>query len=59
MSAQFAKNQTVRVRAVVPQGSIEAFRMDEDGVVYCRFTWTDVNGKTITRWFNQSELEAV
>jgi hypothetical protein len=59
MSTQFTKNQTVRVRAVIPQGAVEAFRMDEDGVVYCLFTWIDINGKTVTRWFNESELEAV
>jgi hypothetical protein len=59
MATQFAKNQTVRVKTVVPQGAVEALRMDEDGVVYCRLTWTDVNGKSQTRWFAESDLEAV
>jgi hypothetical protein len=59
MATQFTKNQTVRVKTVVPQGAVEALRMDEDGVVYCRLTWVDVNGITQTRWFAESDLEAV
>jgi uncharacterized protein YodC (DUF2158 family) len=59
MATQFSKNQTVRVKAVIPQGPVEAFRMDEDGVVYCRISWTDLNGKTKSRWFTETELEAV
>ena len=59
MATQFNKNQTVRVKTVVPQGAVEALRMDEDGVVYCRLTWTDVDGVSQTRWFAESELEAV
>jgi hypothetical protein len=49
----------VRVKTVVPQGTVEALRMDEDGVVYCRLTWTDVNGVSQTRWFAESSLQAV
>ena len=59
MATQFTKNQTVRVKTVVPQGNVQALRMDEDGVVYCLLTWTDVNGKSQTRWFAESDLEAV
>ena len=59
MATQFTKNQTVRVKTVDPQGAVEALRMDEDGVVYCRMTWTDVNGVSQTRWFAESELETV
>lgn len=59
MATQFSKNQTVRVKTVVPQGAVDALRMDEDGVVYCRLTWTDVSGNVQTRWFAESELEAV
>lgn len=58
MATQFSKNQVVRVKTVVPQGAVEALRMDDDGVVYCRLTWTDVNGASQTRWFAESELEA-
>jgi hypothetical protein len=59
MATQFTKNQTVRVKTVVPQGAVQALRMDEDGVVYCLLTWTDVNGVSQTRWFAESDLEAV
>ena len=59
MATQFAKNQTVRVKTVVPQGAVQALRMDEDGTVYCLLTWTDVNGVSQTRWFAESDLEAV
>lgn len=58
MATTFTKNQTVRVRAVVPQGAVEALRMDEDGTVFYRITWTDLEGRTQTRWFAESELEA-
>jgi hypothetical protein len=58
MATQFTKNQNVRVKTVVPQGAVEALRMDEDGVVYYRLTWTDVNGVSQTRWFAESDLEA-
>jgi hypothetical protein len=58
MATQFSKNQTVRVKAIVPQGPVMSLRMDEDGVVYYRISWADENGKTKSRWFAESELEA-
>ena len=59
MATTFTKGQEVKVRAVIPQGAIQAFRMDEDGVVYCSLIWTDVDGKEQSRWFKESELVAV
>lgn len=59
MATTFSKNQNVRVKTVVPQGQVEALRMDEDGTVYCRISWTDVEGVPQTRWFAENELEAV
>ena len=59
MATQFTKNQEVRVKTVVPQGNVQALRMDEDGVVYCLLTWTDIDGKSQTRWFAETDLEAV
>lgn len=59
MATQFSKNQTVRVKSLIPQGAVEALRMDEDGVVYCRITWTDADGVSQTRWFSEAQLEAV
>lgn len=59
MATTFSKGQQVRLNAVLPQGSVEAFRMDEDGIVYCWISWTDVNGNEQARWFKESELVAV
>lgn len=58
MAAQFAKGQTVRVIAVVPEGPIQAFRMDEDGNVFCLVQWTDVDGVEQERWFPENMLAA-
>ena len=58
MATQFTKNQAVRVKTVVPQGNVQALRMDADGVVYCLLTWTDIDGNSQTRWFAESDLEA-
>jgi len=57
MATTFTKNQTVRVKTVVPQGPIQALRMDEDGTVFYRISWTDVEGNSQTRWFAENELE--
>lgn len=59
MATTFTKNQAVRVKAIVPQGPIEALRMDENGVVSYRISWTDAKGRTQTRWFSEDELESV
>jgi hypothetical protein len=59
MATTFTKSQTVRAKTVVPQGPIEAIRMDEDGTVFYRISWTDTAGIPHTRWFAESELEAV
>jgi hypothetical protein len=59
MATTFTKNQTVRVKTVVPQGPIDALRMDENGVVFYRVSWVDAAGNTQSRWFAENELEAV
>lgn len=56
MATKFAKNQVVKVNAVVPQGPVLAFRMDEDGVVYCLIEWVDVDGTPQQRWFAEDQL---
>lgn len=56
MATQFQKGQVVRVASVVPQGPVQAFRMDEDGVVYCLIQWTDVDGNAQERWFAEGDL---
>jgi hypothetical protein len=56
MATKFAKNQQVKVKTVVPQGPVQALRMDEDGNFYYLIEWTDVEGKTQTRWFEEKDL---
>jgi len=56
MANKFSKNDVVKLNTVVPSGPIEAFRMDSDGVVYCKISWTDANGATQTRWFPEGDL---
>jgi uncharacterized protein YodC (DUF2158 family) len=56
MAAKFKKGDVVKVKTVVPQGPVQALRMDEDGVVYCKMEWTDANGDVQERWFNEAEL---
>jgi hypothetical protein len=56
MATKFAKNQQVKVKAVIPQGPVQALRMDEDGNFYYLIEWTDVEGKTQTRWFEEEDL---
>jgi uncharacterized protein YodC (DUF2158 family) len=58
MATMFAKSQVVRLKAVVPQGPVQALRMDEDGVVSYLVQWTDAAGQTQSRWFTEDELEA-
>jgi uncharacterized protein YodC (DUF2158 family) len=53
----FKKGDVVKVKAVVPQGPVQALRMSEDGVVSYLIEWTD-GEKTHQRWFEQDELVA-
>jgi len=59
MATAFRKGDTVRLKAVVPQGPVLALRMDEDGVVWYLLTWTDSNDVVQQRWFSENELVAV
>jgi len=56
MATKFKRGDRVKVNAVIPSGAIEAFRMDEDGCVWCQMTWVDVEGNTQTRWFKADDL---
>jgi len=58
MATKYTKGESVKVNTVVPAGPVQALRMDEDGVVYCLLTWTDVNGQSQKRWFPEDELVA-
>jgi len=57
--ANFKKGDTVKLVAVVPQGPVEAMRMDEDGNVQYLISWADVNGTVHSRWFDEAQLTAV
>ena len=56
MATEFKKGQVVRVREVVPEGPVQALRMDEDGTVYYLIQWTDVDGVAQERWFAEDVL---
>ena len=55
MATKFTKGQQVKLSAVVPSGPVKAFRMDEDGVVWCLLEWS-VNGESVERWFREDDL---
>lgn len=59
MATEFKKGQVVRVNTVVPQGPVQALRMDEEGTVYCLLQWVDSNGTQHERWFPEDVLVAV
>lgn len=56
MATKFKKGDAVSVNTVVPQGPVEALRMDEDGNFFYLLSWTDVNGQEQSRWFAEEEL---
>ena len=57
MATKFAKGDVVKVKAVVPQGPVIKFRMDEEsGAVSYLLQWVDVDGHTQERWFTEDEL---
>jgi uncharacterized protein YodC (DUF2158 family) len=55
--AKFKKGDVVKVKATVPEGPVDGFRMDEEGNVLYLFSWTDGEGNNQTRWFDEAELE--
>lgn len=58
MATKFKKGDVVKVAQVIPQGPVQALRMDEDGTVYCLIEWTDADGVAQKRWFAEDELVA-
>ena len=59
MATTFKKGDTVKVIMTVPQGPVEALRMDEDGNFFYLVSWTDTNGAAQARWFAEADLTAV
>lgn len=58
MSTKFKKGEVVKVQAVIPQGPVQALRMDEDGNFYYLIEWTDKDGLVQSRWFDEKDLTA-
>jgi len=55
MATKFKKGDVVKLNAPVPQGTVAALRMDEDGNVSYMMEWQD-GGNTHTRWFEEAQL---
>jgi uncharacterized protein YodC (DUF2158 family) len=55
----FKKGELVQVKAVNPEGSVQALRMLDDGTVQCMLIWVDADGKEQSRWFDETDLQAV
>jgi uncharacterized protein YodC (DUF2158 family) len=57
MATKFTKGDVVKVKAVVPQGPVVKFRMDEEsGAVSYLIQWVDAEGHAKERWFAEDEL---
>jgi len=54
----FKKGDTVKLVVAVPQGPVEALRMDEDGNFSYLVSWTDADGVVQSRWFDEAQLTA-
>ena len=59
MATTFKKGDIVKLVAIVPQGPVEALRMDEDGNFHYLISWADANGVMQSRWFEEAQLAAV
>lgn len=60
MATTFKKGDIVKLSVVVvPEGPVQAMRMDEDGTIQCLVEWTDADGNTQQRWFDEADLVAV
>ena len=56
MATMFKKGDNVKLVVVVPQGPVEALRMDEDGNFQYLISWTDAAGVVQSRWFDEAQL---
>jgi hypothetical protein len=56
MATKFKKGDEVKIIGVIPQGPVEALRMDEDGNFFYLISWTDVEGNNQSRWFAEENL---
>lgn len=54
--ATFKKGDSVKLKAVVPEGPVQSIRMDEEGVVSYLVEWVDAEGEVQQRWFAEHDL---
>jgi hypothetical protein len=59
MATAFKKGDTVKLVGVIPEGPVQALRMDEEGNVAYLVEWTDAEGQSQQRWFDEDKLVAV
>ena len=53
---KFVKGQIVKVNSVIPQGPVEAYRMDDSGTIYCLISWIDEESIAQSRWIKEDVL---
>lgn len=58
MATKFKKGDTVKLVSVVPEGPVTSLRMDEDGNFFYFVEWTDADGNSQGRWFEEDQLAA-
>lgn len=58
MATKFKKGDAVQLVVTVPAGDVQSLRMLDDGTVQCLISWTDGEGHTQERWFNEDDLTA-
>jgi hypothetical protein len=56
MASQFKKGDLVKLATVVPEGPVQSIRMTDEGVVQYLVGWTDADGITHERWFDEEQL---
>ena len=56
MATKFTKGQEVKAVGVIPQGPVQAMRMDDEGNFFYLISWTDANGVQQERWFDENQL---
>jgi len=56
MATAFKKGDVVKLTSIVPKGPVLALRMDDNGVIQYLVEWTDANGATQQRWFDEDQL---
>ena len=59
MASEFKKGDVVKLITVVPEGPVQSIRMTDEGVVQYLVSWTDIDGISHERWFDEDQLTGV